>query len=441
MNLVLAFAWLCLIWHSVRAKDVFLSVFVATQFLFVGAGLLLCSFVPINYLSSVFSDFDFSTIDESDFTYANLLVLVGVSMAALTHFALAGLTRVRGVHGCVHYSRVSHHVLASFTIVSVAVCAYFIQENIGSFYLLALAEQGDDLASALEARYSAVSGYIFTLLIYNFCPAVVLIILAEKSMKERSWIGRVCVYSLILIVFLALILTFQKRPLIVFLFAMLFVVKAKEILSGINVSAYGAFSGFFRSSLRYFFLLFLILFGLYFFYTGYRFSSDGYWESTVSIVEVVGTRIVGRLSIPAAFYVDYFPSLHDFYGFSNVGLFAKIFEEPLFLDTSVVFSNYSYSGVDGSVAASVFSDAYGQGGPLWVPIVGCLVGCILFMLRQGLERSPTGPAKLLFMTFGIMYFYYLSQSSLFRASLGYGGIIWLLMWLVVVRRRKNHVAA
>jgi len=440
MQMIIVFWWLVIIASAFRAKDIFITTFVMSQFLFVGLGLFLFSIVPSTYLKDTFSDFNFTQIRTSDFNNGSIYLLTGITASLLVFFALRMQTTRIKITAVRCTSKVNTTRFLGLAAAALIVSLYFIQENVGSFYYLVVAEQSEALADALGLRTSAVSNYFITLMIYNFCPAIAIIAIAWVREFKRSKLQRVLVAALIFTAIMALLLTFQKRPLIVFLFAILLIIKTRDKFYKDTVEPLAIFNEFIRHSFKYLLLLLLILFGLYFIYTGFRFSQSGILETSSSILEIIGTRVIGRLSIPAAFYANYFPDFQNHYWFSNVGLLSSIFGSRLFLDTSVVFSNYSYSNLDGSVAASVFADAYGQGGLVWVSLVGAFIGCILFSFRQVMKKANVGASKLIFMTFVVMYIYYLSQASLFRASLGYGGLIWLVIWIFITKKNNRNVS-
>lgn len=440
MQMIIAFWWLFIIASAFRAKDIFITTFVISQFLFVGLGLLLFSITPLKYLEDTFSDFNFTQIGTFDFNNGSIYLLTGITTSLLVYFTLRMQTtrKKNTIIRCT--STINTTLFLGFAAAALVVNLYFIQENVGSFYYLVVAEQSEALADALGLRESAVSNYFIILMIYNFCPAIAIIAIAWRKEFKRSKLQHAIVAALIITAMIALLLTFQKRPLIVFLFAILLTMKTRDKFYNETVEPLVIFNDFFRHSFKYIVPLLLILFVLYYIYTGFRFSQSGILETSSSILEIIGTRIIGRLSIPAAFYANYFPNFQDHYWFSNVGLFSSIFGSQLFLDTRVVFSYYSYSNIEGSVAASVFADAYGQGGLVWVSLVGAFIGCILFSFRQVMKKADVGASKLIFMTFVVMYIYYLSQASLFRASLGYGGLIWLVIWIFITKKNNRNVA-
>lgn len=432
------FGLLRLAWNS---KDIFLIFFVLAQFVFIGLGLVAFSIVPYEYLEGVFSAFAFHSITDEDFNYAGFVTLLGVTAALAVSLAMrasrpAGATQPLGG---ANLSPVRPIQFWALTAAIVVVGLYYVIEHFGSFLSLTSMIQGEDLAEVVELRVGATSNYLTTLVVYNACPAAAIIAVAWQGERKRTPLQNIAVLVVVVIAIMALILTFQKRPLIVFLFALFVVYKMRSDLYSGSARPVQDVMRFLLNSPLQLVGLFAVLFILYYIYTAYRFSGEGVLAILENILEVMFTRVIGRLSIPAAFYVDYFPGAAPHYWFDNVGMLAALLDRVPYADTVAVFSSYSLIRVDGSVAASVFTDAYGQGGVAWVPVVGAIVGAILVWMRRQLSRTPPGSGRLLFFVFGVMFIYYLSQASLFRSMLGYGGLIWLAMWLAVSRRVKWHV--
>ena len=129
-------------------------------------------------------------------------------------------------------------------------------------------------------------------------------------------------------------------------------------------------------------------------------------------------------------YVNYFPDIHDFYGLNNVGLLAKIFGNQTYLDSKETFIYYSNVGIDGSLAASSFIDSYGQGGIAFSILYGFIISFIIIALDNFAFRSKTYTSKTFLTISGFIFLYYLSQASVFRSMLGYGGIFYFLLWVL-----------
>jgi hypothetical protein len=176
----------------------------------------------------------------------------------------------------------------------------------------------------------------------------------------------------------------------------------------------------------------------YHFYTNYS-SSNEYSIGSLFIkyLEIAISRIIGRLSIPALYYISYFPTIDDFYGLTNVGIFSKIFDFNLYPDSVILFSYFSKINVEGSFASSIYIDAYCQYG--WISLIfwSVVVGVVLFLLQNTLNKILNKFSFIVFTVFSIIYVYYFSQASIFRATLGYGGILFLFCWFLLFKRIKK----
>ena len=442
---MMTFAFVCvwgiLLHVSWKSRDSFLFFFTATQFVFVGLGLVLFPMLGREVLKESFSSFDFSTIDNRDFELASITILLGVAVVVGTFFflkVLVGRPRPKCIEPQDSFplSTLSRTPLQLCSTVAIAVCTYFIARNAGDFLSLATARSAEEMDAAVELRRDAVSDYFVTLMIYSFCPAVAIALLQKHLSRRRFSTGLLC-FTVSALAAVSLTLTFQKRPLMVFIIALWFTWR-----HGKNYS----FSHYRRAPLlRVVFrewqagLIFVgILFCLYYFYMGFMAADEKNSDAVATVFDIIGSRIIGRLSLPAAFYVDYFPSSHDFYWFTNSGLLAKLIGFAHFPDTQVVFAAYSSGPVEGTVAASVFTDSYGQGGLLWTPVVGVVVAAALFVISNTASWLRPGASKLLFSTFAFIFIFYLSQASLFRALLGYGGVIYILVWFLLVKKQFRN---
>lgn len=426
--------WLLLLCVANISNNPFVVFFVFCQFVFVGLGLVLFGYYDHDVLNYLFPSFDFHELNDWHFVKASFVVFWGTFVVVVFSF-LVGMTYVKPVRFgdiCHMIGSIKKHMFLCLSFLVVWCCLIFVIENLSPMIQLLSASNDNDLSYALDMRVEATSNYFLTLVVYNLAPAVVLVALVMYR-ESKTVVTRFVFYSLFFLVLLCLLLTFQKRPLIVYLGAVivafqLFSVTRRSVLS---ISYIQILMGVWK----YILLLLLFLIGMYYFYTAYRFDLDNS-SMLIKLLEVVGSRIFGRLSLPAAMYMDYFPRVEDFYGFSNIGLFSRIFGSHLFLDTARVFSYYTTSGLDGNVAASVFVDAYGQGGCFFVLTYSLVVSIILSFLNYLFLRERNRSSKVLLFLFSCIFIYYLSQSSLFRSMLGYGGIIYYLVWLVSVKRRR-----
>ncbi|RJQ28471.1 hypothetical protein C4565_03585 [Candidatus Parcubacteria bacterium] len=440
MSLFFLLPWGILLYFASNVKSHFLFFFVTCQFVFVGFGLSLFPYLGLDYLNTVFPSFIFTGISERDFNFASIVLLVCtfvvVSLCALlislslkkSGFCASSALGKVGIRG---------GVVVFFVCAAVVVSVPFLLDNYKAYIFLLEADSYDDLVSFVDFRRDSTSNYFLILFIYNVLPATS--ILSLLWFLERRKTSVFLVFSLVFVLAsVCLLMTFQKRPLLVFWGASgltIFLYQYSKYKSSLrNISFYDL-----AYSQKWICLfLILMLFVFYYFYTAIRFDSD-LFSFLSATVEIIYTRLIGRLSIPAAMYVDFFPNHHEFYGLSNVGLLDIFIDGKLFLDSKVVFTNYTVGDLDGAVAASVFIDAYGQGGFIVAVIYGFIVAFAIYLMDYVAYRSSAGAQRVFFVVSGFVFIYYLSQSSLFRAAFGYGGIFYLLVWFIGIGPQKIYI--
>lgn len=436
MIYICALIWLLLLIYAWCGKDIVIKTLVTTQFLFIGAGLIVFPLAGENYYVEAFQYFDFSTIDIDDFNYANFLVIAGtiISICFYNFFLTSGINIYSKTQN-VKYGDANRNVFLGFVVLCGLITIPFILSNIANWLNLLLAEAMSDLASASEHRETAGASYLSFMIVFNVLPAIAIISVVQYVINRTRKNLLFC-FCLVLITFVALVVTFQKRPLIVVLVALWFI---------LNFGAENSSNQHSRTNyslvlkLMYILPIVAVLFGLYYVATSFRI--DGGPDDTspfIAIMEIIGTRVLGRLSTAAVFYVDFFPTADSYYGFGNLGIVQKLFGGEIYPDTKVVFSHYSTVDVNGTVAASVFMDAYGQGGEAMIVVQAFFIALILSTIKQMIEKVHNHGANLALSVFLMIFIYYLSQASLFRSMLGYGGVPFLLTWVCIFAKSKNN---
>ncbi len=437
MSLLFLLPWCALLYFSSKVKSHFLFFFVACQFIFVGLGLSIFPYLGWDYLNTVFPSFIFTDMSEGDFNFASLILLVSTFIVVFLCALLIPSSLKKPVC-CASYvfRKVSVREIVVVFLMSAAVLVsgLFLFDNYKAFGLLLGADSYGDLSSFVNFRRDATSNYFLVLYIYNVLPATALLSLLWFLERRGPFVF--VAFSLIFVLAsICLLMTFQKRPLLIFwgatglTFSLYQYMRARANLTKLNFYelAYG--------QKWIFLLLILMLFFFYYIYTGLRFDND-FFSVLPAIFQIILTRLIGRLSIPAAMYVDFFPDHHDFYGFSNVGLLSILNDGELFLDSKVVFANYTISNLDGSLAASVFIDAYGQGGFLMAAFYGFIVALVIFFMDYVSYRSSAGVQRVFFVVSGFIFIYYLSQASLFRSAFGYGGVFYFMIWFFGISHKS-----
>lgn len=415
--------------------------FVTCQFTFIGLGLGIFSIYP-STASALFPDLYLVTITTEDYQKAHALILTGSTTVIAAYFILTKFVfgEVGNSLRTIKTPSLNRNTFYLSLIPVVLLSIPFV------FQGLLIGKEILGMNSSFEIfqvgvlRNRAISNYLEALFVYNVVPAFGLVcVIAYLSVKNKF--SLVLTGLVFVLVSLLLFVTIQKRPLIIF-WALCFF---SWWFYNSNVKGnIGTMVPLVRVMFVGGILAFVFLFVSYYLYTGYRFDLP-FMEAAVKIIEALFSRIFGRLALPAAMYIDYFPSQHSFYGLSNVGLISKIFGTELYYDTWDVFNYYHIvsGGVPfiykGTVASSLFLDAFGQQGFVMVFPYGIIVGFgIASFSRIGLVIKHLDSRAYWYATSGL-FLYYLSQASLFRSLLGYGwvffAIIWVVMYMVKTEKR------
>lgn len=438
LGLVFLLAWIFLLILLHGARSSLLYFFVLCQFVFVGFGLCLFPLLGFDYLNGVFPSFELYKLSEMDFHYANAVVIASTICTVAVGYSFFVVSTVKRTTQSVCWplqkNSVKNITVYLFIVLIFIISPLFIFDNLSGFQFVFFATDIMDIGGFVNLRRESTSNYLLNLFIYNVLPSGSVLVLFWAMECKRRW-AWILFFIVFFLVSFCLLLTFQKRPLIVFWGACAL---SKFLYDKFNAnlrhSKVKILDLIFQQKLIISALL-LSLFVLYYFYTGFRFQ-ENYISIFIKLSEVIFTRLIGRLSLPAAMYVDFFPSYAEFYGLANVGLINKVLGSNAFLDTRVVFSHYSVSNLDGSVAASVFIDGYGQGGFLFSIIYGLILGILIFSMEWALSKSSSAAHRAFFLVASFVFLYYLSQASIFRAAFGYGGVFYLLAWISGFRFKK-----
>lgn len=444
MSLFFLIPWMFLLVYSYRFKSTFLFYFVLFQFVFVGFGLSIFPFLGFDYLKEQFSSFDFSNLAIGDFNYASVIVIIGVLSVVLFYSLIMGALFNKESHFyCVNgktlkISKIRNIFVFLMLIFSAFICIQFAVKNYNDFLNIVLAKDISGIFFAVESRREATTNYIVVLFIYNIIPAFSLV--SYLAFLERPSFLKFLVF--LLYFFLSstsLLLTYQKRPLLLFYCGIVLVSYFYKLYSrGISNEFRVDFIRIIYRLKWKIILILSVLFLFYYFYTNARFLYS-YVKLVSVIFGFIFTRLIGRLSIPAAMYVNFFPNYHDFYGLSNVGLFSNILGETTFLDSKVTFSHFSLTSKSGSLAASVFIDAYGQGGVLLPIVYGFVLAVIIFIIDHFVSITISISSRAFLMVSGFIFIYYLSQASIFRSLLGYGGVFYFLVWILMFKIKFTNI--
>lgn len=423
------------------------GIFFVSHFVFVLIGILATPWFIGGYLRESYGDINFDLIEQGDISKTILLVSAGLVLVFLGNvfvdmikYFMTG-RRDRNSGGSLLWSgkpvdlRIKRDVSATrlklfflaallLTLILLAADWKAVIEGITySYYML-------DVEAFYKARAEVGSaGRLYFILVFNALPFLSIVFWmlfrVETRSGRKAWACFMVITSSLL-----LLLTFQKRPLLIYLITLL----ASEIMMKASAGAlvgqirhfhvYSIVKLFWKRIAVWFVIIFLIACGFFFVSTNIR----DFWLITMLIFD----RIIGRLALNPIFYVHYFPNVDPHYGLTNVGVLSSILGFEKYADTVVTdryFTNIANDSGSGAIGALL--DFYGAFG--WPGFVICCfgLGIILRLLDKWLlSMSPTILNKGLYL-FMIVFTYYLSQASLFRSLSGYGGLTFLALWFLL----------
>ena len=424
--------------------NVFGVFFIATM-LFSMVGIMAFPFFKPYFLQA-FSSFKLNLITNADivktqtvatvgilsvlYAYVFTIALVYKRVKCINHFRIEGEIKD-------NLSRVNFYVLTLGVLMFIMVYLFLKRDVLLIGILQGLLGRQPD--AILESRRAITSNYLYTILIYNVLPFIT-IASFYISLKRKKLTNKMLFLFLFAVSFFLILSLFQKRPLMIFMLSLfiagflfrqnLFPKKVKKVRSK-NAKK--------RRYFIYLGLLFILLLVLYYSATTYKF--ENIFEAILKLSEIVLTRVFGRLSIPAFCYIHYFPAVEGYYGLTNIGVFSKVFGFPHFPDTQVLFSYFSATKKEGSLAINSVMDFYGAFGYVGVVFGNLFLGLFLAALDVFLDKLAKNSVNLIFIVFCFVFAYYLSQASLPRALLGYGFAFFVLTWLFLQKGFKIRLRA
>ena len=394
------------------------------------------------------SNMEMSLFDSIDYAKALVIVSIGLIAAALGYQLIVFLQLVRRKR-----QQINNYLIQGPTLISKDALGF---DRTRCFYLTAItafivttliASRGSAVLSGLrdgffvgsheaiiQARFAVLANnYILYVMTCNVLPffAVATWIAESRSSEFNRRIWARCI---VLFTTLYQLCIFQKRPAIVFI---CMIAAATLLVSNSRTFVKRKRKTWLSLGLPGAAVMSLLMF-LYYVSTSVRDVAENWFEAMYALFLMSLTRIVGRLSVPAVWYAHYFPGIDDHYGISNVGLLAKIFGYEPFLDTREVYY-YVTGDPNGSGAICAIVDFYGGFG--WI---GCiagsfLIGALLAFIDSKIRDTNIESSKVLFTVMACVFAYYLSQSSIFRTSLGYGGLFFVICWILLGARFRNQL--
>lgn len=298
--------------------------------------------------------------------------------------------------------------------------------------------EGDHVA-VIEARQLVGSDYVLVLLCFNVLPFLgVALWLAYKLRKGRAF-GALAVVFCSLTATL-LLLSFQKRPVLVFVCSLLLasfaVVRRKTRSAGRGSSLIRTIArpGWWLTA--YGGLAFVALLGLYFLQSSVSREEIDPLTTGGVLLRATLMTMFGGLSLPTVLYAQYFPNVEPHYGLRTIGLFSRMFGFDLYPSSILVFDHFTRGSALGSVSVGTLTDFHGAFG-----ITGWFVGALLLgiALNQGdraVARLDANGGRTLLAIFLFVTVYYLANAPLHNALGGYGGVIFALLWVMLTMRAR-----
>jgi hypothetical protein len=457
------------IYAAWRSRNPFAVMFAVLYVVFVQVGLII-AFISPEYVRTLFSAFNLTAIGRIDALRTSAIVTTGLVIAIGCSVALpahqnspAQTTAPRTEMGWPAIALLVLAVSVGIGFIGIAIwTAVSYVRMTGQFphFLLLRQEVGDN--------------YLFIVGVFNLLPMAVLYALLKSERDRRlSWLFWSC-YTLATI---ALILTFQKRPLIIYL-AMISIVavvlyvrrkdlRIRDVARPRHVLRIGSIMS----------VPLIFLFALYYTEQNYGRGIQIFEIPTVpvtapsvkvpradqpsppvafvpppplkpivkapmarriaTVLKSTLSRTLGRMSMSSLMLINYIPEMRPHYNLTNVGMLARITGRELYDPGTDVFAHFSKTKtiVKGSVATPALIDLYGQFGWTGVVVGSIFLGIGLTISMRLLDLARPNPDSYLFLlAAGGLGMFYLSQANIFRAAMGYGGAIFLLSWVVFYGR-------
>ncbi|VAW17551.1 hypothetical protein MNBD_BACTEROID03-1954 [hydrothermal vent metagenome] len=437
--LVVLLAHIVLFRKLIFRWNVFGVFFIATLLFSIIGIMALPFFKP--YFMKAFISFKLELITDAQIVKTQLIATVG--FLTVLYAYIFGIVGVYKRLKCINHFDIPEKIKdnlsrTNFYVLTIAVLLFifiylFIKRDV---LVLGILEGllGRNPDAILLSRRAITSSYLYTIIIYNVLPFIT-IASFYLSLKRKVLLNKVLFGMLFSLSFFLILSLFQKRPLIIFMLSLFisgFVFK--ENLLPKKEKIVKPKKGKKRKYILYLSALFTLLLVLYYSATTYQF--ENVFQAATKLSEIVLTRVFGRLSIPAFFYVHYFPEVGDHYGFTNIGLLSKVFGFEHFPDTQILFGHFSTVKMEGSLAINSVMDFYGAFGYFGLLFGNMFLGLLLAVLDTFLDRLEKNSVNLIFIVFCFVFAYYLSQASLPRALLGYGFTFFVLVWFFLQKGFK-----
>jgi hypothetical protein len=439
-----------------------IGVFWITNLVFVYIGVLVFPWIQHTILGQGvwFPGVNFAMIRDKDIQWAIVLTIGGGMMVLFFYryahllsgtgkvlrapfFLLSPATRSM-THGFLTRRLLIFSVLMLF-----CACAYTIM-NLSDFVAgIRLGLLGGDPEMVFQARRETLSNYLYVLLVYNVIPFIGVAMWLRFYPEETGKLKKYYIYFYNFCACVFLVLTFQKRPLFVFLISLLlayFWIHSKFRIGRKSWIGNKSWRSLVRKKvIIYGGVLFIILVILYFLHTQAGRRGESFFEAIELLAEIALVRIFGRLSIQPVMYVHYFPDVDPYYGFTNIKLFADIFGFQHYQGNALIFE-YFRNQEGGHIAISALMDFYGAFGMAGWALGTMMLGIMLYWMDVTLARLKPNACNICLTIYSFVFVYYLSQASLARSLMGYGGLIFVALWWLLkttphsTSMRQNQVS-
>jgi len=184
-------------------------------------------------------------------------------------------------------------------------------------------------------------------------------------------------------------------------------------------------------------LAFVVLIGLYFLQSSIGREDIDPLATAGVLVRGTLLTLFGGVSLPTVLYAQYFPSIEPHYGLRTVGVFSAIFNFDLYPSSILVFDHFTRGLVTGSVSVGTLSDFHGAFGITGWLVGAALLGAALNRCDRAVARLSANAGRTLIAIFLFVTVYYLANAPLQNALGGYGGIIFVLLWVGLTARMRQ----
>lgn len=400
-----------------------IGLFWLSNFVFVVLGSLFLPLFP-NVLHDRFYFIDWNIISPRDFIQAmaisvagNLLVLAGYRLGGLTLHRLPGnkpqslFLLTRPFQNDIHLKRLL--VLSLFSLLALGGVLY---PHFTSLVAGLLASYSGHASSSVVygAREFFGSNYILVLLVFDILPFFAIALAASSAVAPWSLRVYGMLYQTVTVFFL--LTSIQKVPLMIVLIGLGL---AYSVTLGRSLVTRGKTLGGLVTGSS---LLMVVLGALH------MVSSSG--RSFFSSMGDGVLGILGRISLSTPLLTAYYPGVDNFYGISNINIVSRFLERTIYPNTERAFQYFSHMNT-GSCSFAATVDFFGMAGWPGTVCGNLLLGGGIYALDVYIARRPLGSSRNLLGTLAIMFTIYLAQASVFNSLMGYGGLFFFILWLMV----------